>query len=432
MPASNILDKRFVRTSLESAADKVRESDTSAAQRLDDLANAVGGGPYADAWATSDVHQVINAPLIVQHFRNQLVKDNVVVWVEFFRNVLIFAPLVVTWYGIASAVGAYGQLVQTDAAQGQLPFILLWQEGFSGRLSGWQSFSAIANTDFFILLAVLILTGISSYLSGLARQRREQEAAELEQLLTHALAGARLCLTTKNWTQPTDFLTRFDQTVATFKTVVSELVGQIKAERTEVEKLALRQTEENKLFSAFKNELRKSMDGITASVSQLQNSTVTLSQSVNALQHGVTTLTGSSNQIATKQDALITGTQQAVALFTSQVQSQAAITQQQEQWGKTLHETLHSLENMLKTSSQQESDFTDRLQELHQQYSNYLSKMSSEYESQKELSNHIYQAADSMKEAVQKLGEWNNEISGVNVNMQEIVRRLAGLAATKP
>lgn len=432
MISPSMFDKRYIRTNLESAAKRIQASDTSAAQRLNDLAKAVDGGAYADAWAMSDIHQVMNVPLIVQHFRNQPIKDKVVVWVELIRNIFIFAPLVVTWYGISQAVGAYGQLVQADAAQGQLPFILLWQQGFEGRLSGWQSFSAIATADFLILLAVLILTGIGSSLSGLARQRREQEAAELEKGLTHALAGARLCLTTKNWTQPTDFLTRFDQTVETFKKVVMELVGQIKDERAEVEKLALRQTEENKLFSAFKNELRKSMDGIATSVSQLQSSTATLSQSVNTLQGGVATLTGSSNQIATKQDALITSTQQAVDLFNSQVRSQATITQQQEQWGKTLHETLHSLEEILKTSSQQESDFTERLQELHQQYSDYLGKMGSEYASQKELSNHMYQAAESMREVVLKLEEWNNEISGVNVNMHEIARRLAGMAVSKP
>ncbi|GCE51277.1 hypothetical protein EI42_03433 [Thermosporothrix hazakensis] len=432
MITPHILDKQAVRADLEEAANIVKESDELAADRLNELADAVDGGSYSDAWAASDIHQVINIPAIVHHFREHGGKGCFVGWIEMIRNVLILVPLMITWYGISGAISAYGELVQADERKSTLPFILLWQQGFDGRLNGVQAFGTIATADFIILFCVVILTVVSAYLTSLSRQKREEDADKLERLLMHGLAGARLCLTTKNWTQPTNFVTRFDQAIDSFKQVVGELVKQIQEERDALAKLATRQEEETKLFSTFKGELQTSMTGISTSVSQLQSTLTSLTGAVEHLQGDITVLSEPVKQVAQQQGILTTNSQQVISLLDAQIKALTQITDQHEQLSKDLQESLRTLETTLQENSKQADDFAETIQEINKRYVDYLDKMRDEHEEQKDLSNRIYDAAERMGRTIELLEEWNNEISAVNINMHDIVRRLAGIAPSNP
>src|SRR5947208_15470632 len=113
----DLMNVTDVRTNLEAIANRVAATDEKAALRLRTLSRAVGGGSYADAWAASDVHQLIEPDQIIERFRNQHAKERVITLLEWIRNSLIFAPLVVTWYGISQAADMYTALIKASPDQ---------------------------------------------------------------------------------------------------------------------------------------------------------------------------------------------------------------------------------------------------------------------------------------------------------------------------
>jgi len=75
---------------------------------------------------------------------------------EVIRNVLVFAPIAVTWLGLSLAAGAYADFL---AAQPQLvsqPFLLLWQQGFGGRLL--FNFGTLALIDASLIGVLIVLS----------------------------------------------------------------------------------------------------------------------------------------------------------------------------------------------------------------------------------------------------------------------------------
>lgn len=72
---------------------------------------------------------------------------------EVIRNVLVFAPIAVTWGGLSLAAGAYAEMIAERPDLISQPFLLLWQHGFGGRLI--LNFSTLALIDA-SLIGVLI------------------------------------------------------------------------------------------------------------------------------------------------------------------------------------------------------------------------------------------------------------------------------------
>src|SRR5713226_8817213 len=93
------------------------DGDEDSANRLHELAMAVKDGPFADAWAATNIHQMIDVNSIVERYRKHLGADRSISWLEWIRNALIFAPLVVTWFYISRSVDAYSRLIHDDPDQ---------------------------------------------------------------------------------------------------------------------------------------------------------------------------------------------------------------------------------------------------------------------------------------------------------------------------
>src|SRR5437762_6623470 len=65
---------------------------------------------------------------------------------EVLRNVLVFAPIAVTGYGLSTAAPAYATLLTAHPAMASRPFLLLWETGFNGA-PGVPTFGTVAATD---------------------------------------------------------------------------------------------------------------------------------------------------------------------------------------------------------------------------------------------------------------------------------------------
>jgi hypothetical protein len=80
------------------------------------------------------------------------------VWamLEVIRNVLVFAPIAVTWFGLSIASSAYAEMLTARPDLVSQPFLLLWQQGFGGRLA--INFSMLALIDASLIGILIVLS----------------------------------------------------------------------------------------------------------------------------------------------------------------------------------------------------------------------------------------------------------------------------------
>ncbi|MEO8746681.1 MAG: hypothetical protein ABI379_03360 [Rhodanobacter sp.] len=226
----NIIDPAYVKIQLEALANDIEEKsgDTKAANRLRNLRDAVDGGNQADAWASADINKLINPEQIVEYYRNQPIADSVASTLEFVRNILIFLPLLVSWFGISQAVSKYGDFLGKNQDQLTQPFLYLWQTGFGNQLPFIFRLGFLAGLD---AVLILLLVGVSvghSFLADLGKQGRFKEAERLRSDLANALAGATLCLATRNRQQPTNVADAFDRTARLFGETTDAALSQMR------------------------------------------------------------------------------------------------------------------------------------------------------------------------------------------------------------
>lgn len=405
----NMIDVDEVRNNLEALAIKLESSDPNAALRLRNLSRAVDNGPNADAWASSNIHQLVEPELIITRYKTLPRTDWLIAGMEWIRNTLIFAPLVVTWYGISQAVEKYNDLIGANGNDIYKPFLYLWQQGFSGRLQGWQTLGGLATIDFILLAVVLGLTIAVYALNNSVKLRREQEAEELRATLMHTLAGASLCLTTRNWQQPTSVIGLVNQSVTNFDRVIKQLLEQMKT-------IADRQAQEQQTFDLFKRDLVNIMDSMSKSVASLKTSNDALVRSLGAL-------VSPTQEVAGKIGGLATNAESAVAMFQSQIAAQQAVLASQEKWGNDLNVSLGNLARSVQVAinlANGMADFTKKQSDL-------VDAMRDERNAQAQISGQVQLSAQMMRGVIADIQKCAADLNGIIVHIDGIARRAAGV-----
>ena len=110
--------------------------------------------------------------------------------IEVARNVLVFSPIALTWYGLSTATDAYQKLISAKPDLVTRPFLLLWQEGFEAV--GVLKFSTLAIIDATLIGILIVLSLLIHYRAeihdvGLRTQVLLKES-ELRGLIAHALS----------------------------------------------------------------------------------------------------------------------------------------------------------------------------------------------------------------------------------------------------
>src|SRR6185437_10365281 len=127
----------------------------------------------------SDIVKLINPDQIVENYKNQPTTDTFISVLEWGRNILIFLPLLVSWFGISQAVSKYSDFVGKHQDQITQPFLYLWQTGFGGELPSWLTLGSLAAIDAFLLFLLVTVTIVHTSLADIGRQRRFQAAERL-------------------------------------------------------------------------------------------------------------------------------------------------------------------------------------------------------------------------------------------------------------
>jgi hypothetical protein len=127
------------------------------------------------------------------------------------RNVLVFAPVALTWAAVGQATTAFSRYVDENGAD-VVNFLDFWENGYGYLGSEWQ-ISHVAFLDFLIILIVIILTLIASVFG--------KRATEAQALFEQEIERERIGLAV----EITSFL--FDKQKATNVTMNASLAGAI-------------------------------------------------------------------------------------------------------------------------------------------------------------------------------------------------------------
>lgn len=148
-------------------ASKKIQPTTLLADKLDRwiAANGVTGDPYltqlVDAlrsrrnlhiWAElNPLEYMPHASAIAGVKRNSLVR-----LLTILRNVLVFAPVALTWAAVAEATNAFGQYIEENQTS-VTNFLDFWQNGYGYLADHWK-IGHVAQLDFIIIVIVIALT----------------------------------------------------------------------------------------------------------------------------------------------------------------------------------------------------------------------------------------------------------------------------------
>jgi len=112
-------------------------------------------------------------------------------FIEVARNVLVFAPIAVTWYGLSTATDAYAKLISQRPDLVTRPFLLLWQEGFESA-AGVMRFSTLAIVDAGLIGLLIVLSLLIHFRIDVRdvalRTRVLLKESEIRGLLAHTLS----------------------------------------------------------------------------------------------------------------------------------------------------------------------------------------------------------------------------------------------------
>ena len=127
------------------------------------------------------------------------------------RNVLVFAPVALTWAAVGQATSAFSRYVDENGAD-VVNFLDFWENGYGYLGTEWQ-ISHVAFLDFVIILVVIILTLIASVFG----KRASELQAEYDQQIERERIGLAV--------EINSFL--FDKQKATNVTMNASLAGAI-------------------------------------------------------------------------------------------------------------------------------------------------------------------------------------------------------------
>lgn len=147
------------------------------AAQLRRLADDLDAGNDLERWAEIDLYAAFLRDDTVQDRARPHDRPG---WpgsvLEILPSVLIFLPIVVTWFGLYHATLAYRQS-RGDPALANKSFLEQWQSGFAGRLPGWLYFDRIALWTLAGVGVLVVVSVAREVVRRRADRRAERERA---------------------------------------------------------------------------------------------------------------------------------------------------------------------------------------------------------------------------------------------------------------
>jgi hypothetical protein len=256
---------------IRALADETAPIDGGVSKRLTDLAAAIQEPESHPGWVETDVYAVIRPEDAVNALRRAWTSDRSLAWLESLRNVLVLVPILLTWFGLMHASASYRALVERDPSQAQVPFLVLWEQGFpseDGSHSAWSflTFSHVAMADVAIVAIVIVITWFVHQRANLLQATREREANSLMQRLHGALAEATLTFGTF----------RAQQRNGGSEHVARMLLNELSAERARIAELSAERERETANLREFAHDIKDGAKGFGRHFGEMQSAMDTL------------------------------------------------------------------------------------------------------------------------------------------------------------
>jgi hypothetical protein len=330
------------------------QSARHAADRLEHLDWTIKHGKLEDrsAWA-SRLHDLIHIDGIVEGVRLRKTNPWWFGLLELVRNGWVLLPLVLTWYGISTAVTAYYNFLSrpgNEKLYENTSFVFLWQGGFIDKNQPGDvgelvkvhgvKLADLALADFGLLFILLLLTVAVVAISNLLNARREKQAEELREELTSLLFDSSRQLAAGIGSQ--DISVNLRQLVGEMQLVREQfaaVVQQWQQDRQAMQDMrtalstaagemrgaadSLKQTGQD--FTQTNAELRRLSDRMATSAGNMAGSAVALATTVNDLRTDQQQLTTEDKRLADGQQALLGMEQTLVAEQQNAVAAQVSL-----------------------------------------------------------------------------------------------------------
>lgn len=130
---------------------------------------------------------------------------------------LVFVPVLLTWFGLASAVAAYGRMLDSAAgraAAGGRTFLDLWQSGFHGELNPLLDLSHVAGYTLTALGLLLLANLVGTWLAHADERAAGRRRAELLSRLVPVLTRAQMLLNRRRLASPARFAAELSRAAA--------------------------------------------------------------------------------------------------------------------------------------------------------------------------------------------------------------------------
>ena len=138
------------------------------------LTAAINAKKDLHIWASLDPLQYLPYPIISVGLRvARLVRILTVL-----RNVLVFAPVALTWAAVGEATSGFSEYVAENGAN-VVNFLDFWQNGYGYLGNEWR-ISVVAQLDFVIIMIVIALTVYISIAGNRASEAQAKLEAEID------------------------------------------------------------------------------------------------------------------------------------------------------------------------------------------------------------------------------------------------------------
>lgn len=141
---------------------------------LDGLREAIETKKNLHIWAELDPLDYLPHPEATSHLsRSRLVRIITVI-----RNVLVFAPVALTWAAVGQATTGFSRYIEENGAD-VVNFLDFWQNGY-GILDDKWKIGEVARLDFLMIMVVIVLTLYVSQTGHSAERLRDTEEAAID------------------------------------------------------------------------------------------------------------------------------------------------------------------------------------------------------------------------------------------------------------
>lgn len=116
-------------------------------------------------------------------------------YISFARNILVFAPVGITWKGVEEATRAFSKFVETNSAS-TVNFLEFWQNGYDVLPDAW-TIGSVARFDYILIILIILLSIVATTLIENGKKVRAKNAAGIEADRTYIALEIQKYLFTK-------------------------------------------------------------------------------------------------------------------------------------------------------------------------------------------------------------------------------------------